>query len=123
MEHYHGGKFNGVNCIRVMEKSQDLVLGKEDSPGFLQKCLESKHPNSMASEDTVRATCQTYSRLLGLLDAIWSTVRGQDAGLLPTDAQKIMLQTALLQAKELWLDMKLSTLHNQSGTSLSMDTC
>jgi hypothetical protein len=109
-EHYHGGKFNGVNCIRVMEKSQDLLLGKEDSPGFLQKSLASKHPTSMASEDTVRSTCETYARLLGLLDAIWSTVRGQDAGLLPSNDQKIMLQTALLQAKELWLDMKLSTL-------------
>jgi len=30
--------------------------------------------------------------------------------LLPTDEQKIKLQTALLQAKELWLEMKLSTL-------------
>jgi hypothetical protein len=92
-----------------MEHSQDLLLGKEDYPGFLQKCLLSRHPTA-ASEDTVRATCQNYARLLGLLDAIWSTIRGLDSGLLPTDGQKIMLQTALLQAKELWLDMKLSTL-------------
>jgi hypothetical protein len=107
-EHYHGGKFNGVNCIRVMEQSKSLLLGHEDKPGFLQKCLESKHPT--ASEVAVRAVCKQYSRLLGLLDAIWSTIRGIDAGLLPTDAQKLMLQSALLEAKELWLDMKLTTL-------------
>jgi hypothetical protein len=94
----------------VMENSNALLLGKEDSPGFLQQCLQSRHPTASATEDTVRAMCQNYSRLLGLLDAIWSTVRGIDAGVLPTDAQKITLQSVLLQAKELWLNMKLSTL-------------
>jgi hypothetical protein len=108
-EHYHGGKFNGVNCIRIMEKAKELVLGTEGSPGFLQKCLQSMHA-PIASEISVEATCKNYSRLLGLLDAIWSTIRGINAGLLPTDAQKIMLQTALLEAKELWLAMNLSTL-------------
>jgi hypothetical protein len=41
-EHYHGGKFNGVNCIRIMSNCKDLILGKDDaSPGFLQCCLQS----------------------------------------------------------------------------------
>ena len=35
-EHYHGGKFNGVNCIRIMEKSED-IFGKG---GFLTLATE-----------------------------------------------------------------------------------
>lgn len=108
-EHYHGGKFNGVNCIRIMGKSKEIFLGNEDgTPGFLQKCLLSKCDT--ISEETVRATCQDYCRLFGLLDAIWSTVRGLDAGLLPTEDQTTTLANALTKAKALWLQMKLSTL-------------
>jgi hypothetical protein len=92
-----------------MDKSQELLVGTDDSPGFLQLCLLSKDA-TIASEETVRATCQKFARLLGLLDAVWSSVRGLTGGLLPTDAHKISLQTALLEGKELWLDMKLSTL-------------
>jgi hypothetical protein len=107
-EHYHGGKFNGVNCIRIMEKSRELVLGTDDSPGFLQQCLLSKI--ATATEEFVQTTCNNYSRLLGLLDAIWSTVRGLSGGLLPTNEQKMGLQVSLEQAKALWLAMDLSTL-------------
>jgi len=48
--------------------------------------------------------------LLGLLDAIWSNVRGIDAGLLPTAAQIEQLQRALIEGKQLWLVMKIQTL-------------
>jgi hypothetical protein len=108
-EHYHGGKFNSVNCIRIMSNCKDLFLGKDDaSPGFLQCCLQSKQ--NAVNDAFVQSTCEGYCRLLGLLDAIWSTVRGLDAGLLPTDAQKLSLQKALEEAKVMWLQMKLSTL-------------
>lgn len=109
-EHYHGGKFNGVACIRIMGKCQEIWMGKEDGtpPGFLQKCLLSKCDTT--TEETVTATCRQYCRLLGLLDAIWSTVRGVDAGLLPTTEQKASLADALAEAKALWLRMKLTTL-------------
>jgi hypothetical protein len=30
-EHYHGGKFNGVNCICIMEASTKIVMGNEES--------------------------------------------------------------------------------------------
>jgi len=30
-EHYHGGKFNGVNCIRIIKQSHSLLLDSEDS--------------------------------------------------------------------------------------------
>jgi hypothetical protein len=107
-EHYHGGKFNGVNCIRIMSNSTSIVLGTDGAHGFLQLCLQNKTV-AVASE-TVQSTCEQYCRLLGLLDAIWSTVRGLDAGLLPTEAQQLQLQQALLEAKELWISMRLSTL-------------
>lgn len=47
---------------------------------------------------------------MGLLDAIWSSVRGIDAGLLPTDQQKESLKRAIEKGKKLWLEMKLSAL-------------
>lgn len=107
-ESYHGGKFNGVHCIRIMERADEIVMGTVDSPGFLQKCLLSRTPS--ATEDYVRSTCQQYARLLGLLDAIWSNVRGIDSGLLPTAEQCNTLETALAEGKALWLLMKLTTL-------------
>jgi hypothetical protein len=72
-EHYHGGKFNGINCIRIMETAKKLILGSEGSQGFLQKCLASKH--EMITEEDLRKVCEDYGRLLGLLDAVWSKVR------------------------------------------------
>ena len=51
-----------------------------------------------------------YCRLLGLFDAIWSTVRSLHSGLLPTIKQKRSLENGLKEAKTLWLKMKLSTL-------------
>jgi hypothetical protein len=108
-EHYHGGKFNGVNCICIMGNAEAIVIGTTQTQGFLQLCLQNK--TNFAMDETIQSTCRQYYRLLGLLDAIWSSVRGLDAGLLPTDAQQLQLQTALLEAKELWIvEMKLSTL-------------
>ena len=91
-EHYHGGKFNGVNCIRIMEKSATLFLGMEQQ-SFLLECL-SNRTESIAPE-TVTDKCHQYSRLLGLLDTIWSSVRGKEAGLLPTEQQLDRLEQAL----------------------------
>ena len=107
-EHYHGGKFNGVNCIRIMEKSRELFIGTLEAPGFLYACLEQKE-QTMTEERVMVATCSEYCRLLGLLDLIWSTVRGLEAGLLPTLEQTTSLENALSEAKKLWLTMKLST--------------
>jgi hypothetical protein len=109
-EHYHGGKFNGVNCIRIMEKCKDIYLGGNDdtAPGFLQKCLQTKV--ATITDDDVTTTCQKFCRLLGLLDAIWSKVRGIDHGLLPTVDQSNSLEAALHEAKALWVEMDLTTL-------------
>ena len=91
-----------------MDKCNALFLGKDGTPGFQQKCLLSKCPT--ITEAAVELKCQEYCSLLGLLDAIWSTVRGLDSGLLPTDKQKESLACALKEAKALWLRMGLSTL-------------
>jgi hypothetical protein len=107
-EHYHGGKFNGVNCIRILDKCNALFLGNNETPGFLQKYLLSKCETT--PEVTVEFKCNEYCRLLGLLDAIWSMFRGLHLGLLPTDEQRQSLEDALKQAKTLWLQMGLSTL-------------
>jgi hypothetical protein len=110
-EHYHGGKFNGVNCIHIMDACSTVFIGSDEGDdaveGFLQKCLQCKV--ATISEQDVKDKCQQYSRLLGLLDAIWSRVRGID-GLLPTAAQIDSLAAALQEAKALWLAMTLSTL-------------
>jgi hypothetical protein len=108
-EHYHGGKFNGVNCIRIMSKSNYIFLGNNaGTEGIINKCLQSK--TTSISEDTVREGCMKYCRLLTLLDAVWSSVRGIDAGLLPTHEQIESLSNALQEAKSLWISMGLSTL-------------
>lgn len=115
-EHYHGGKFNGVNCIRIMGKSATLFLGMEQQ-SFLQECLSNK-TESIAPE-SVTDKCQQYSRLLGLLDTIWSSVRGKEAGLLPTDEQLDRLEQALSECRQLWLSMGLTT--NQPKWHLTFD--
>ena len=106
-EHYHGGKFNGVNCIRVMDKCKPIFMGNDDvAPGFLQKCLLSKCTTIL--ENDVATKCNNSCSLMGLLDAIWSSVRGLDTGLLPTDEQTQSLADALKKGKALWLRMGLS---------------
>jgi hypothetical protein len=76
-----------------MENSRELVVGTDESPGFLQQCLLSKVAS--ATDEFVQSTCNNYSRLLGLLDAIWSTVRGISGGLLPTNEQKMNLRPSV----------------------------
>jgi hypothetical protein len=106
-EHYHGGKFNGVNCIRIMERTQDIFLGKQDAAGIIQRCRESKV--ATVTDAFIEHHCNNYRRILGLLDAVWSSVRGIDSGLLPTNEQITKLSDALQEAKTLWLAMGLST--------------
>jgi hypothetical protein len=71
-EHYHGGKFNGVNCIWIMEKCNSLFIGDDQTPGFLELCRLSKCPTML--EDNLETKCNEYQSLMGLLDAIWLSV-------------------------------------------------
>ena len=101
-EHYHGGKHNGVNCIRIMEKAEQLF--PEFSNSIKAKKIASK------TDAEIDLKCDQYARMFGLLDVIWSSVRGIDAGLLPSNDQINQLRTATANAKQLWLEMKIGTL-------------
>ena len=107
-EHYHGGKFNGVNCIRIMEKAEQLFDGDTDHKGFVHEIKRSKLVS--VSDIGVETTCNLFARLLGLLDVVWSSVRGIDSGLLPTEEQVVSLEKTLADCKTLWKQMDLSTL-------------
>jgi len=53
--------------------------------------------------------CHKFAALLGLLDAMWSTVRGVDAGMLPTAEEIDFLDKSTQRAKTLWIDLTLTT--------------
>ena len=100
-EHCHGGKCNGVNCMRIMEKASVLL----DEFAVLIKTK--KIPTKTDAE--IDSNCQQFANLLGTLDAIWSSVRGTDSGLLPADVQLEHLKKSLHDGKELWLSMGTKT--------------
>jgi len=107
-EHCHGGKFNGVNCVRIMEKAVELFDGDTNNEGFVHEIKRSKLP--ALTDVGIETTCNLFARLLRLLDCVWSAVRGIDSGLLPTLQQIDTLEKALGDCKSLWLQMHLSTL-------------
>jgi len=100
-EHCHGGKYNGVNCIPIMENA--VVLFTEFAAAIISKKIPTKTNNEIEEK------CRQFARLLSLLDIIWSNVRGVDAGLLPTEDQINQLRTALTKAKATWLSMNVGT--------------
>jgi len=101
-EHYHGGKCNGVNCIRIMEKANLLFATFATS-------IKEKKIDTVADAD-IDFKWDQFTTMLGLLDAIWSNARGIDAGLLPTEAQVEHLWKATTKAKSLWITMGIKTL-------------
>jgi hypothetical protein len=107
--HYHGGKFNGVNCIRIMEKAELIFVGTRDpeSPGFASRAIAKKVPT--ISDEDIRNNCGRFGKILALLDVIWSRVQGVEHGLLPTDEDVMKLEHAIDKARELWLTMGLGT--------------
>ena len=101
-EHYHGGKHNGVNCIRIMERSEQLF--SEFADAIKARKIET------VTEALVEEKCSEFARLFGLLDVVWSSVRGIDGGLLPTNDQIETLRKALLESKRMWLSMGIGTM-------------
>ena len=101
-KHYHGGKCNGVNCIRTMNKAESLFNA------FVGAIKSKKDP--AIADATIDVKCTQFARMVGLLDAIWASVCSIDAGLLPTDAQVQHLRRAITEGKTLWLGVRLTTL-------------
>ena len=95
-----------------MDQCELLFLGKDgadgvDEEGFLHKCIALKIDAVTVQEITKK--CKQFARLLGILDLIWSSVRGVQ-GLLPTVEDVATLAKAIEKGKALWLEMKLTTL-------------
>lgn len=89
----------------------ELFVGGGDNqmiPSFQDRCLLCKTTN--ITDDAVKSKCADYAKLFGILDLIWSAVRGTDAGLLPTNQQLDNLDKAIADGKELWIRMGLTTL-------------
>jgi hypothetical protein len=107
-EHYHGGKFNGVNCIRIMEKSEE-IFGEDGFTGVAMHVADTG-PGAVETELSIREKSKNYQNLFGILDAIWANVRGVDAGLLATDEQLDFLERTVLKGKALWIGMGIGTL-------------
>jgi hypothetical protein len=107
-EHYHGGKFNGVNCIRIMEKSEE-IFGEGGFAGLAIEVAETG-PGAVETNDSIGEKCKDYQNLFGILDAMWATVRGVDAGLLSTDEQLDFLERTVQTGKELWIQMGIGTM-------------
>ena len=101
-EHCHGGKCNGVNCIRIMEQADELWT--EFASSIKLKKI------ATTTDADVDAKCQRFAKMLGYLDVIWSNVRGIDAGLLPTNDQTQQLRKATAEGKVMWINMGLGTL-------------
>jgi hypothetical protein len=47
-ESYHGGSFNGMQCIKLMENAHDLFVGTDEQviPSFLKYCLQYRSETS-----------------------------------------------------------------------------
>jgi len=101
-EHCHGGKCNGVNCIRIVEQAEELWTS------FAVVILQKKMPT--ITNEAITLKCNQFARMFGLLDTIWSNVRGIEAGLLPTEEQINLLRKAIAKAKETWGVMGMTTL-------------
>jgi hypothetical protein len=96
-------KFNGVNCIQIMNKTDDIF----DNAGTL---LAEMHDPALETTEGIQQTVEDYKNLMGCLDAIWSAVRGLDLGLLPTLADLVFLEKAIAEGERRWLELGLSTL-------------
>jgi len=100
-EHCHGGKHNGVNCVKMMSKAEVLFTA------FAAEIKLKKVPT--VDDALIDFRCTQCGNLLGLMDGIWSSACGIEAGLLPTQLQLEHLEKTLSQAKALWLLMDVGT--------------
>ena len=100
-ECYHGGKYNGVNCIKIMNNSDKIIESAS------QALIELKSDD--ISEEEILGKSRMYSELLNTLDNIWSNVCSIHTGLLPSDDDLHKLESLLIVGKQQWLDLGIST--------------
>jgi len=100
-ESYHGGAFNGVDCIRITENAEAMFAHLEG------RLLELRDGN-LLTEEEVKNHIEKYRNLFDALDGIWSNVRGVECGLLPTEENLEYLDGAIAKGKELWLELNIS---------------
>jgi hypothetical protein len=60
-EHYHGGKFDGVNCIRIMEKSEE-IFGPGGFTGLAIDVADTG-PDAVETDLSIRAKSKNYQNL------------------------------------------------------------
>ena len=92
-EFYHGGAFDGSSCRAIMGNANELL---DEMVQLLDTMLD-----NTTHLEAVQSKLQSFKILLGLLDCIWSSVRGVD-GLLPDETYIQRLQSDIAKAKILW---------------------
>lgn len=104
-EAYFAGKLNGNNVRIQMERSTQFFDLLE--PHVLDVYDEE---NADVSQVKVFRHIQNFRQLLGLLDALFSHIRGVQTGILPSDDEISQLSTIVDNAKSWWLKCNIGTL-------------
>jgi hypothetical protein len=113
-KNYHGGKFDGVMCQKIMEEAKALI----DDLKRLLLDLREQGGDFTVSAESVETKCDTFENLLGQLDAVFSMAKSID-GLLPTEEYINQLERAVKAARASWPAMGLTT--NQPKWHLTFD--
>eukprot|EP00957_Ditylum_brightwellii_P000271 21009-Ditylum_brightwellii.AAC.1 len=100
-ESYHRGKFNGVDCIRIMELAEAVFAKLEES-------LINIKDKTLVNDDRIKEKVQKYKERFICLDTIWSSVQGIEAGLLPTNGQVQDLERTISNGRKLWMELELT---------------
>ena len=96
--YYHGGDFNGVACIRILQEAWSLF------DRLLVKLIDLRDPGKL-SIDEIQQFHMRMKNLYRLLDNIFSQVPGVEKGLLPSDEDVQVLIVNFQAAKAQWIEL------------------
>ena len=99
---YHGGSFTYRDCQNLLAEADDFF----DDVEALVLSSWSEDQALMPKEEFL-AALDRFRLLFTLLDKIWSSVRGHEEGLLPTEEQLDRLQATITATKRVWLEVGL----------------
>jgi hypothetical protein len=97
---YHGGKFNGVHCRKIMQEGDGLI---DDIESYLK---EFKHASKLADDNEIEVICDLIKRLLRTLNTVFSKLRMPHGT--PVENDYEVLETAIGQAAKLWEELDLN---------------